>query len=346
MARNYGKLWFNLFSSDDFTRQPRLDKLLYVALIGQQSVNAAGITPLYLRRWARAMRDGEHMATDEEIMLSLIRLEERRYAFTDDYTGELLVRTFIRNDQVDKQPNVLKGAMSDAAALQSPKLAAVLLSELERMTVPVITSAKGPEVAKRMQQQLDNHVTAALDHLKTLSEGLTEPFPKPFAEDFPEGFVFPQVGEPLAEGFPEGLSKPPVVVTVAVAPSPSADGYVGRARAREAKTALTEHQATQRPPETCTTHPDGTTASCRACGKARTAADVWDHELTRRLGALRSAEANDAAELRAAQIASCELCDADGYRDGRLCSHDPEDDTRREHGMALVRAALTKGGAE
>ncbi|WP_161634032.1 hypothetical protein [Williamsia sp. D3] len=39
-------------------------------------------------------------------------------------------------------------------------------------------------------------------------------------------------------------------------------------------------------------------------------------------------------------IANCDLCDEDGYRAGRLCSHDPADDERAARGMAMVRAAI------
>ena len=44
-------------------------------------------------------------------------------------------------------------------------------------------------------------------------------------------------------------------------------------------------------------------------------------------------------ELKAAAIAGCELCDADGYRGARVCDHiDHRPAAKR--GMAAVRAAM------
>ena len=43
---------------------------------------------------------------------------------------------------------------------------------------------------------------------------------------------------------------------------------------------------------------------------------------------------------------TCEMCDDNGYRDSRICSHDPDEDDRRQRGMAAVRAALAKTGTD
>lgn len=222
MARSFSKLWFSLFQDEHFCSQPILDKLLFTVLLGQQAFNYAGLSPIQLRKWAKGMRP----ATDMEIKAALIRLERNRYVFTDSDSEEVLIRSFIRNDEVEKQPNLLISALSSAAELESPKLAAVLLSELARVTVPETSSEK---LAKRM----DAAWRKAHARLAERAGQVVEPFPEPFAEDFPEGlpkdlaegFQRPAETEPfpegLTEGSPEGLPKPLVVVAVSSLTSPT-----------------------------------------------------------------------------------------------------------------------------
>ncbi|QWY84747.1 hypothetical protein SEA_YUNGMONEY_61 [Gordonia phage YungMoney] len=252
-GRQYAKVWFRLMRDRDFTTMPQFDKMLYLAILASDSLNAAGVTPLYYRRWALACADDGTTPTDRDVKAGLTRLERKAYVYTDEYTGELLVRTFIRGDQVDKQPNVLKSALRAITAIQSDKLSAVLLGEFDRgITIPQI-KAKTAEATRRMQDQMDALATEAIEHLKATSEGITEPYPEPFPEEFPEGLPEPfakalreDFPEPLpegltpetrqtrrstrkngpkvaegfpegfGEGFPEGIPKPPVEVVVGV----------------------------------------------------------------------------------------------------------------------------------
>lgn len=50
----------------------------------------------------------------------------------------------------------------------------------------------------------------------------------------------------------------------------------------------------------------------------------------------------EATVLRAEEVAHCELCDDDGYRNGVPCDHVDRSETA-ERGMAKVRAAMAKG---
>lgn len=81
---------------------------------------------------------------------------------------------------------------------------------------------------------------------------------------------------------------------------------------------------------------------CGACGDSRKLRDRKQGEHARRLATAKSNEAHQAAADRAAAIRHCVLCDADGYRNGRVCSHDPDEDDRTKRGIELARAALIK----
>ncbi|MFE5699957.1 hypothetical protein [Rhodococcus koreensis] len=350
MPREYGKAWFSMFTDEHFTAQLNIDKFLYMTLLGQPSLNYAGVTPINFKRWRKAIREGDRMPSELEAKAALIRLERNDYVFTDDDTGEVLVRSFMRRDEVHKMPNVMLSALRAAAQVESPKLARVLAAELTRVEMPAINGVS--EGTKRLRLNLDRAQRDAVAHLGTLSEAAVEPFPEPFSEDFPEGlpepfpegfsegFSRPWETEPFTEGFPEGFGEGSVVVEVEVAKSPTADGYVGgRVRARPAT-------RTEPPPAHCSKHPEGTDAPCRLCGDARRARNAWDAEQKHLTARAQSDEAWQRAEDRAQAIADCDICDEDGYDRLTLCDHDPDTAERAKRGIALIRESLPKRAAQ
>jgi len=344
MAREFGKIWFSLFQDDHFCAQPRLDKLVYVALVAQPAVNYAGILPMQLRKLRKACG-----GTEEEIKAALIRLERNRYAFTDSDTEEILIRTFIRNDEVYKQPNLLLNALRSAAQVESPKLGAVLLDEIAKVEVP-----KFKNVA--ILKKLDAAMAEGNVRLTSLSEGMQEPFPEPFAEDFPEGlpegipepfaegFERPGEMEPFQEGIPEPFPDPTVVVAVAVAKSPTAELNLG-GRGRGAIEVVDSE--IEPPPAHCPQHIDEpTTAPCRACGEARRTREAWDRERENESKLALSAENRRIAELKAEAIDECSMCDERGYVGIRPCDHDPDRFARARRGIDLVNETLAQKRAE
>lgn len=62
--------------------------------------------------------------------------------------------------------------------------------------------------------------------------------------------------------------------------------------------------------------------------------------------ARRRQELDARAELTRREIDACGLCDERGYRQGRVCSHDPGEDDRRARGIAQARAAIGTPGGE
>lgn len=80
---------------------------MYFLLLSQATLTQAGTMSLTLNRWSllTSGRDAK------DIEASVRLLEDRRFLVIDWDTEELLIRSFIRNDGVYKQPNVLKAAM-------------------------------------------------------------------------------------------------------------------------------------------------------------------------------------------------------------------------------------------
>lgn len=309
MAREYGKNWFSMWTDEDFCTLRLFDKLFYQVLIGQSGTNDAGICPINYRKWRKALRDGDQMPTELDVKAALVRLERRRYVFTDEDTGEVLIRAHIRRDQVYRQPAVMVAALRDLASCQSPKFAVVMLAELDRIELPdVKTTTKQGE---RLRDSLKLNHIAAMERLTTLAEGSTEPLPELFIEDFPEGlpkpFPRPAEMEPSTEPLAEGFHRPPVVVEVEVK-SPSVVGHLGEAREQNAvngHTAIAPEP--DAPPPTCPKHPNGTDKPCRDCRAAREHREAVDAE-----------QAQHAIRQRAAfwaEVRACPDCDDLGLVD-------------------------------
>lgn len=337
MAREFAKAWFGLFTDDDFAVQPTDDKWLYMVLLGQPALNYAGVQPINMRRWRKACRTEDQMPTETEIETRLARLEKRGYVFTDVDTGEVLVRSFIRRDGIDKQPNVLKSALRAVAQIESPKLAVVMLSELPRITLPTV---KNDALAAELKRLLNG----AWTHLEGIAEGFTEPFPEPFTEGFPR----PGKTEPFPEGFTEPFEEGLVVVEVEVAPTDPALKVGGsyahthtHTHTREAIQIDSQDDRNIPPSPRCRIHLGvENPPPCRACAQAREANETWTRERNdERQRAERNQRQHDAQATRD-EILQCDLCDTDGYRNRRPCDHDPHADERNKRGIAAVRASL------
>lgn len=329
MAREYGKNWFSMWTDEDFCTGRLFDKLFYQVLLGQSGTNDAGIVPINFRKWRKALRDGDQMPTERDVKASLVRQERRRYVFTDEDTGEVLVRSHIRRDQVWREPWVMVSALHDLAACQSPKFAVVMLAELDRIELPEVKATT--KQGERLRDSLKLNNTAARDRLGTLAEGLLEPLPEPFAEDFPEGlpepFRRPGDMELSPEGLPEGSGEPTVVVDVDVVKSPFVNGQVGRARARDAENgqAAADPAQDEPPPPTCPRHRNiENPPPCGACGTARKAREDFDAERTRRSKQERTAFW--------AEVRDCPECDQQGLIDrGNRAVRCPAHDWRPVH---------------
>ncbi|WP_052493306.1 hypothetical protein [Rhodococcus sp. MEB064] len=158
MARDYGKILFTLFSDRDFRALTPNAQRVYTILLGEKQTNNAGLMPLMKSKW----RKGSDYSTDEDIDGGLRELESNRYVFVDDDTEELLIRSFMRNDGVERIPNVMKNAMKVCRNVESPKLASILVREIERL-----------DESKR--SDVETMKLAALEHLRTIAEPYRNP---------------------------------------------------------------------------------------------------------------------------------------------------------------------------
>lgn len=142
MARTHARILCSIWDDEDFRALRTEAKYLYVLLLSQRSINHAGVLPMTLQRWANC---APNVGIDD-VKRWLGELSDTRFVVVDYDTDELLVRSFVRNDGVAKQPNILKAALREAITVQSTKVALVLADELDR-----IGKAAATETAKTLR---------------------------------------------------------------------------------------------------------------------------------------------------------------------------------------------------
>lgn len=286
MAREHARILCSIWRpGDDFRDRSPEAQRLYFLIVSQRELNNAGVAPLMVNKWARCSAG----TSVEDIETALVELEEARYVVVDRDTEELLVRTFIRNDGVAKQPNVLKSALRLAEQIESETLRVALARELVRL---------GHRDAMVTASVLDPDGFAGL-----AADPSVNPFINPSSNPSDRPEMNPS-SNPSAE--PDSN------------PSPSPAGWGGgRGGGRGKSEGGQVGETPARPSERCRKHA-GVEADgpCGGCGAARKAAARWDAERV-------DVERRARASWRSA-VDACDECDENGkleLPDGSLRRH-------------------------
>lgn len=311
MARDHGRILCRIWQDKEFRQLPRNAQALYMQLVSQKEINNAGVLPLMLSKWAKGCEE----LTSSSLVADLAALVDGRFIVVDTDSEEVLVRSFIRNDGVIKQPNVFKNALRCAEAVESELIRAALADELRR-----VRRADADRVASILSP-----IGRDPEPTPDPSGPVRDDFENP-SETLPEG---ERVSEPFVHpcGVGEGVGEGDI--------SSTADGWVGGDARASTHTngAPAASIPEQTPPSaTCPRHPNGTEDPCRACQRARQDRQQFDAVRSRSQAEQARSEAEQlaadhraAADLRARAIDECPYCDADGYL-GRgesttLCDH-------------------------
>lgn len=142
MAREHARILCRIWRDADFRALTVDQQWLFEALLSQPTISNAGVLALTPRPWARLAED----MTPERVEAALAGLVAKRYVVLDEDTGELLVRTFMRNDGVSSNGKVFKNALKVALQVQSEALRLVLAAELRKV---------GTEDARQAAAELD-----------------------------------------------------------------------------------------------------------------------------------------------------------------------------------------------
>ena len=93
MSRKFGKVMTTIWQDPDWEALSDEAMLLYVLMISQHDISAAGVVTIAERRWKRFLDHGS-----DAIDRALAELEAATFVVVDEDTAEVLVRTFIKHD--------------------------------------------------------------------------------------------------------------------------------------------------------------------------------------------------------------------------------------------------------
>ncbi|WP_439947234.1 hypothetical protein [Streptomyces sp. BBFR109] len=171
MARAHGRVLSSIWEDEDFLALTQQQQRLYLFLISQPNLNHAGLLPVTLKRWARKA----HGLTANELEEHLQALHNARFIVLDEDTEELLIRSFVRNDAVWKQPRVMGAMVSGALEVESPKLRLALLAEMDRLPLEELsdepTASRAGRGGPSIRAQVEQHVEALRRVLRGPSQG-------------------------------------------------------------------------------------------------------------------------------------------------------------------------------
>ena len=127
--RTFGKIKLSAQRDADWRALSHTAQWLYWALIGSESLTACGAMdykPKHLQALSPTMNVGGIEAAMDE-------LRARHFVVLDDETDELLIRSFVRNDDVVLNRNMMVAVVKAGRKLASLRLQGVLAFELLRL---------------------------------------------------------------------------------------------------------------------------------------------------------------------------------------------------------------------
>ncbi len=132
MARTHARLLVALWDDQDWRNLSSVHHDVYAALLTTHDLSWCGVAPLLPQRivgWASNLTDArkvqaalDHLASDDA----------GRFLVLNDRTGEVLVRSYVRHDDLLKQPNVTKAMLGALSRIRSQNLYNVVVAELGR----------------------------------------------------------------------------------------------------------------------------------------------------------------------------------------------------------------------
>jgi hypothetical protein len=132
MARDYANIVTAIWRDRDFRALTAADQRMYLLLVTQPDISAAGTLSLTFGRWSSLASDTD----PSDIRSSVDRLTADRFVCVDHVTEELLVRSFVRHDKGYRNSKRRPVILRAAAEIVSPALAAMLANEFVALELP------------------------------------------------------------------------------------------------------------------------------------------------------------------------------------------------------------------
>lgn len=129
MAREFAQIKLSIWGDDDFRARSVDAQHLYFTLLTSATLTHCGIADWRPARIAAMAEDW----TPERVEVAGCELEDALYLVIDRDTEEALIRSYIRNDQLMKQPKMAVAIATAHAGTASRVLRGVVVHELTRL---------------------------------------------------------------------------------------------------------------------------------------------------------------------------------------------------------------------
>jgi hypothetical protein len=305
MAREHARLWLDINSDDDFEALPFEAQGFYTRVV----LTLADLSYCGVARWLpKKLTTKAPDLTYARIMAAAQALETGRYCLFDLDTEEVLVRSFIRRDQLLRNPKYAAAVLRTYNDVASKSLRAAVVTEVRRAheehpeysswTAKDKTTDIGAELSKLMAKPgLDrvpytNRITVPITNGQTVRIGNPDSV---------------RIGNPdsVRNGNPVGnADSVPIPLTLTLTPTPSPlEGLPNRGTSPGPPT---PNPNGPRPSDRCLRHiHTAAPPPCGDCADARRTAESWDADQ------LQAAKAQQQAFL--AEIDACAACDEHGW---------------------------------
>lgn len=163
MARTHARILASIWDDPDFIALSPEAQRLYMLLLSQDTLSNSGRILLTVKRWSGGCRT----TSVADIEKALAELDDAHFVAVDHDTEEVLIRSFIRNDGVVKQPQMMKSALREALVIRSARLRSMLARELRRlhredaaMTAEQIDPVEPPDPTPPADNEPDSPIQA------------------------------------------------------------------------------------------------------------------------------------------------------------------------------------------
>ncbi len=143
----FAKVLCSVWSDDDFVALTPNAQRMYLFLLSQKRLSWVGSLDYSPTRWTRSAAGLEL----EDVDLALGELVARRFVIIDRFTEELLIRTYVRHDQVCKSWPLTAAMWKAWCKVESRMLQRAVLAELP-IEAWGYEKAPAPDAAQRLAQ--------------------------------------------------------------------------------------------------------------------------------------------------------------------------------------------------
>jgi hypothetical protein len=199
VARKYAQIKLAIWGDDDFRELSPQAQHLFFVVITSPTMNHCGVADWRPGRIA-AMASGW---TVDDINTAAAELVDRLYLVIDEETEEVLVRSFIRHDELMRQPKMAVAVAKAHDSVASSVIRGVVVHELNRLRAdePGLNGWEGKGVAELLGK-------ASIDpSTYPLAKGSRKDFGKGSVKGFGKGIATPS-GKGSTKGCPTPAPAP------------------------------------------------------------------------------------------------------------------------------------------